>query len=101
MKKVTTSQSIVTIHHYRNLLESEDIPCQVRNEILGGIAGEMPLTEVWPELWVINDIDYDRAKQLIDDDIVAESPSEPWTCARCGEKNEGQFAACWKCGKVQ
>jgi hypothetical protein len=101
MKKVTTSHSVVTVNHYKNLLESEGIPCLIKNEILGGIAGEMPLTEVWPELWVLNDIDFDRAKQLIDEDIVDESPMQSWKCRKCGEENEGQFAACWKCQTPQ
>lgn len=100
MKKVTTSESLVTINHFKNVLESEDIPCRIKNEYLGGIAGEMPLTEVWPELWVINDIDYDRAKQLIDSAITDESPQRDWRCKKCGETNEGQFAACWKCGEA-
>ena len=58
----------------------------------------MPLVEVWPELWVINDLDYDRAKQLIDETVVEESPHAAWKCRRCGEENEGQFSACWNCG---
>lgn len=101
MKKLTSSESLVTINHYKNVLESEGIPCRIRNEFLGGIAGEMPLQEIWPELWVINDIDYDRAKQLLDDAILDESPHGNWTCRRCGEENEGQFAACWNCGTEQ
>ena len=101
MKKVTSADSLVTINHYKNLLESEGIPCQIRNEFLGGIAGEMPLQEIWPELWVINDIDYDRARQLLDNAIVDESPHANWTCRQCGEENEGQFAACWNCGTQQ
>ncbi len=98
MKKLTTSPSIVTINHFKNVLESEGIASQIRNEFLGGIAGEMPLQEVWPELWVINEMDYDRAKQLIDAAITDESPSAPWKCRRSGEENEGQNAACWNCG---
>ena len=101
MKKLTSSESLVTINHYKNLLESEGIPCQIRNEYLGGIAGEMPLQEIWPELWIINDIDYDRAKQLIDNAIADESPHADWKCRKCGEENEGQFAACWNCGTSQ
>ncbi|MDJ0814423.1 MAG: DUF2007 domain-containing protein [Woeseiaceae bacterium] len=101
MKKLTSSESLVTINHYKNVLESEGIPCQIRNEYLGGIAGEMPLQEIWPELWIINDIDYDRAKQLIDATISDESPAASWRCTKCGEENEGQFAACWNCGAVQ
>ena len=101
MKKLTSSESLVTINHYKNVLESEGIPCQIRNEYLGGIAGEMPLQEIWPELWVVNDIDHDRAKQLLDKAIVDESPHVNWKCRNCGEENEGQFAACWNCGTEQ
>ena len=101
MKKLTTSESLVTINHFKNVLESEGIPCRIKNEYLGGIAGEMPLTETWPELWVLNELDFDRARQLLDDAIVDESPSAPWQCKKCGESNEGQFAACWKCGTAQ
>jgi hypothetical protein len=98
MKKVTSADTVVMISHYKNILEAEGIPCQVRNEHLNQIYGEMPFTEVWPELWVLKDIDYDRAKQLIDAAIIEESPRSPWRCGSCGEENEGQFAACWNCG---
>ena len=99
MKKLTTSPSLITINHYKNLLESEGIACRIKNEHLGSIVGEMPFVEVWPELWVINDLDVDRARQLIDQDITAESPGMTWKCKHCGEENEGQFAACWSCGR--
>jgi len=97
MKKLTTSESSVTINHWKNLLESEGISCELRNEHLGSIMGEMPFMEVWPQLWIVNDLDFDRARQLLSDDAAAESPTETWKCRHCGEENEGQFAACWKC----
>jgi hypothetical protein len=99
MKKLTTSPSLVTINHYKNVLESEGIACQIKNEHLGSIVGEMPFVEVWPELWVVNDLDLDRARQLIDEDITAESPGTTWKCKHCAEENEGQFGACWNCGR--
>ena len=98
MKKLISLDSLVTTNHYKNLLESEGIASIIKNAILGGIAGEMPQDQVWPELWVIDDLSYERAKQLIDEAAIEESPSDPWTCRRCGEQNEGQFAACWNCG---
>jgi len=100
MKKVTAADSLITISHYRNLLQSEGIPSFIRNEHLGSIIGEMPFQEVWPELWVRNDLDYDRALQLIDAAIADESPAAAWKCSDCGSENEGQFAACWSCGKA-
>jgi len=100
MKKVTSSDSIVLINHYRNILSSEGIEAFIKNEYLGGIVGEMPFQEVWPELWVKNDLDYDRALQLIDaNTALEESSGESWRCLSCGEENEPQFAACWNCGK--
>jgi hypothetical protein len=102
MKKVTSSQSLVTISHYRNLLRSEGIAAFIRNQYLGSIIGEMPFEEVWPELWVQNDLDYDRALQLIDSvTLASESPSSPWACRSCGTENEGQFGACWNCGTAE
>lgn len=98
MKKLTSSESLITINHYRNLLESEGIRCRIRNEHLGSIVGEMPFVEVWPELWVLNDLDFDRALELLDSAVSDESPQSPWRCTKCGEENEGQFAACWNCG---
>ena len=98
MKKLTTHASLITINHYRNILASEGIPAEIRNQHLGSIVGDMPFVEVWPELWVVNDLDYDRAKQLIDGTAYDESPSQPWVCSECREKNEGQFGACWNCG---
>lgn len=99
MKKLTSSPTLVTIHHYRNILTAEGIPSVIRNEHFGSILGEMPFTDTWPQLWIENDLDYDRALQLISDDAADESPAESWKCATCGEINEGQFAACWNCGK--
>ncbi len=98
MKKIASSESLITINHYKNILESEDIICEIRNEHLGGIIGEMPFVEVWPELWVKHDLDADRAKQLLDDANSNEYQGPSWQCRRCGEDNEGQFAACWNCG---
>lgn len=96
MKKLTTSPVNITIHHYRNLLEAEGIPSEIRNEHSGSVLGGMPFTE--SQLWVVNDLDYDRARELIDGTALEESPRDKWTCAQCKEENEGQFAACWSCG---
>lgn len=99
MKKLTSDASVITINHYRNILESEGIPSFTRNEHLGSIMGEVPFQEVWPELWIRNDLDYDRAMQLISGVAAsAESPDKPWRCADCDAENEAQFAQCWQCG---
>lgn len=96
MKKLTSAESIITINHYKNLLAAEGIRTEIRNQYLGSIVGDIPFVETWPQLWVVNNLDFDRATQLIES-VEDESPEAPWTCDTCGEENEGQFAACWKC----
>lgn len=97
MKKLTSAETIVTITHYKNLLAAEGIRTEIRNQHLGGVMGEIPVFETWPQLWIVNDLDFDRATELIAS-ADAEDPGAPWTCSKCGEQNEGQFAACWNCG---
>ena len=99
MKKVTSADSLITINHYKNLLASEGISAFLKNEHFGSIMGEVPFQEVWPELWVAHDLDYDRALQLIDSAKIAdESPAASWRCKDLWGENEGQLAACWNCG---
>jgi hypothetical protein len=98
VRKVHTAESIVEIAHLRNLLESEGIACVVRNDRLGGIVGEIPFLECWPELWVVQTGNYLKAKSVVDEVLRASTPSAPWHCAGCGETIEGQFALCWNCG---
>lgn len=99
---MTSSDSLITINHYKNLLQAEGIPAFIKNEHLGSIVGDMPFQEVWPQLWVENDLDYDRAVQLLDkQEVMDESPRSPWRCKKCGTEIEGQFSACWNCGESQ
>ena len=97
MRKVHTAESAIEIAHLRNVLESAGIPCIVRNDRLSGVIGEIPFVECWPELWVREPGHALRAKGLIDEALRPAQDSEGWTCARCGERCEGQFTECWNC----
>ena len=98
MRKVFTADNLVTVAHYRNVLESEGIRTEIRNQNLGGVVGEVPFTEVWPQLWV-RPLDAQRAREIIDELDAAPVDGEPWRCASCEADNEAQFAACWRCGE--
>lgn len=98
MKRVTSSDSLAEAGHLKNLLEQAGIECFIRNEQLSGGIGEIPFLECAPELWVLDDARAADAARLIE---AAKAPAEnttSWRCAECGELNEGQFAACWRCG---
>lgn len=96
MKLIYSSSNTLLVNHVRNLLEVSGIEVQMKNEFLGGAAGELPPTESWPELWVAEE-DLARAQQVIDAFQRAE-PLPTWRCPKCGELVEGQFTLCWNCG---
>jgi hypothetical protein len=100
VRKVYASQLIPMVGHVRNVLESHGIRCLVKNEFLAGAAGELPPVECWPELWVIDDKQYQEAVAIVSaaslENLV--ELGERWTCGVCGEGLEGQFTDCWRCG---
>ena len=101
MKRVYSEHSPLFIYHLKDLLEEKGIAAIIKNEFLGGGAGELPPTEVWPELWVVENRDDDAAKKIVLNFIEStKSLSRDWVCAVCGENVEGQFKVCWNCGSV-
>ena len=87
----------------KELLEREGIRCLLRNEQLFSAMGEIPFLECLPQLWVVDDEVYPRARQLLKNWLQEEEQAgrETWRCSRCGETHEGQFGACWKCGELR
>jgi hypothetical protein len=86
------------VHHARNLLASEGIPVQVRNEFLSSAMGELPPAECQAELWVLREEDAARARDV----LRRPAPSGPdWSCPDCGEVSGPQFTQCWKCGATR
>jgi len=99
VKRVYGGDNGMLVGHLRELLEAQGIPCIVRNEFLGGGAGELPPNECWPELWVVETDDWARAQRLVEAQLGA-GATTPWSCPGCGETIEGQFAQCWRCGQA-
>ena len=84
----------------RERLAGEGIVCLVRNDELSSALGEIPFVECYPELWLVDDEVWPRARLLLEkwqEEVAAVGPE--WTCPGCGESIEGQFQACWKCSR--
>lgn len=99
MRKLYASHDRVLVGYLASVLEEHRIPCVVKNDLLSGAAGELPPTECWPELWLADGGDFERARELVDA-VLADPPRErpAWHCPACGEHMEGQFESCWHCG---
>ena len=73
----------------------------LKGEYLDTLKGAIPLPEAMPTVWVLEDSDEDRAKEILAahaQKAAAEGSDVPWTCEGCGEEHASQFGACWKCG---
>ena len=102
MEKVYENPDFPMVGHFQSILESEGIRTELRNEGGSALAGEVPFTQVFPELWVVEPGDLDRAKQIIAEyQADAQDPAsllEDWVCPNCRETVDGGFAECWNCG---
>jgi hypothetical protein len=98
--KVFVAQHPTEAHFLKGLLESNGIRSEVRGEALFGVRGEIPFTEAFPEIWVLNDDQVGEALNVLrnrsrESDEVDEL--QLWRCSNCGETLESQFTACWSC----
>jgi len=97
LKQVFTSEDRIYLYHLKNILKAQGIECVVKNDRLSSLAGEIPVTTVWPELWVT-----DSMQTILAEEIIAEArkPSieeGKWVCKHCGEEHSVRFTDCWNC----
>ena len=70
--RIYSAPVLAQVMHIKHVLEMHDIACHIQGEYRSGAAGELPLTETWPELWVVDPSNVEEAKRL-----VAEAPGGP------------------------
>lgn len=96
MKLVYTHENNILVSNVQNLLEDAGIEIELRNQYAGGAKGELPVFMTWPEVWVVNEKDLSRARQLIE--LLDNPPQgDTWKCEWCEELNEPGFDFCWRC----
>ena len=96
MKLVYTHPSAIAVAQARNAVELADIKCVLRNEYASGAMGELAPIDAWPEIWVLRDRDYDRAKLVIEQ-LHADLQEADWECGHCGRFSPASFDWCWHC----
>ena len=96
MKKIYTHDNAFIVHNVKNLVEAQGIEVFLKNEFAQGAVGEVSAFDAWPELWVINDSDYDSALAVVNATQQADKAAD-WVCDNCGEVNASSFDMCWQC----
>ncbi len=98
MIKVYTAGSLQDAHILLGLLRADGIDARILNASAYGGVGEIPFDQAYPELWLVDPADLDRAR------VVFEAFDRPFDgtsdarCPACAEDNPASFAVCWHCG---
>lgn len=102
MKHIYTHIEYSRVGHYQAVLEEKGIQTLVKNKDAAIGMGEIPVVEIWPELWVVNDEDFEKAVEILKElNDVLERKIEPWVCQNCGKTVEYGFGECWNCGTLK
>ena len=99
MKRIHSAMDPLMVSHLKNVLATFGIKCVMKKMDLISAAGQLPPTECWPELWVVEDEKVVKAKAILKKTLAPlASVKKVWVCKNCGENIEGQFSECWNCG---
>ena len=99
MVRIYSAATLPDAHLVRGLLGQAGIDARVFNENLQGGLGEIPFTHAYPEVWIVDERDLQRAREVI---LQIERPvpgSGSMICPRCREVGPGHFQVCWNCGQ--
>lgn len=96
MKLVYTHENRFLVANAHNILEQAGIRVVWKNEFASSVIGEISPFDTWPELWVLNDEDYEQATQVIAN-ALSQSNAPEWECSSCNETNDAAFELCWSC----
>lgn len=98
MKKLYSANNLMEAQIVLDLLEHAYIPAQIFNQHAQGVAGEIPFTHAYPEVWVNRDEDYERGKRIVQTYEKTPATTGIIHCPACSEENPANFQLCWKCG---
>jgi len=81
------------------LLGAAGIEARLFNSHARGGMGEIPFTETWPEIWLDDERDRERARRVLHE-FQRPAPRGSRRCPSCGEENPAGFELCWQCGQT-
>lgn len=97
MKRIYTHDNVVVLHSVKNILAINNIESFVKNEHTIPAGARHGINNIFHELWILNDQDYDAAIGVIETEVENPAPKSSWVCGNCNEENAGSFELCWKC----
>jgi hypothetical protein len=99
MLKIYSAPTLPDAHLVRGLLVHAGIDARVFNENAQSLMGEIPVHHAWPEVWIMDEGDLKRARELIRQIERPARITESAFCPHCHEENPANFQVCWNCGR--
>lgn len=97
MLKIYSAGNITDAYLLQSLLAEARIETQILNEYAQGGVGELSFTHAYPELWLVNTGDAERARNIIAKFEQQQDPIGSTPCPQCAENNPASFEICWRC----
>jgi len=97
MKRVYVAPTLLDAQLAVDTLSSLGIVSHIFNANAAGAMGEVPFMQAQPEVWVDDDAQEARAREVLAGLRNAPLRDEK-ACPHCGETNPGNFMSCWQCG---
>ena len=99
MLKLYCANNLLEATLLQDILSDSGIKVEIFNQHSAGAVGEIPTTEIWPELWIQNHSEKERALSLIQafQDQQGDGSEHNVLCADCKEENPANFDLCWNC----
>ena len=99
MKRVHIAPTLLDAQLAADALSSLGIAIHILNANAAGALGEVPFMQAQPEVWVDDDAQEARAREVLAGLLNAPLRGEK-NCPHCGEVNPWNFLSCWQCGSA-
>jgi hypothetical protein len=95
MRRLVQAPNLALATLWSDMLTQVGFAATVLRANASSIAGEIPLDQALPEIWLFDDDQVDAAKSALAE--LKRPPSRHWVCRQCQERNDGPFFECWQC----
>ncbi len=100
MIRLYQAENLPQAHLLLDKLATAGIEAHIFNANAQGIAGETPVTETLPEVWIEQESDEPAARAVVDAfEQQLRAPVTERACSHCDAMNPSTFEICWQCGK--
>ena len=96
MKRVYQASTLLEAQLVADTLSSLGILSHILNAHAVGAMGELPYSQILPEVWVEDPAREAQAREMVA--ALDEPQKADKICPYCDELNPGNFLSCWQCG---